>query len=292
MNQATISSYFSPGSKKTAKVARPRSDSPIDLTSDLDDQPPAKKRKALNTQTNGSVLPEKDASAHTQETANLEQYRNDPSPSRERTLDPAFEKARKQRRERLKHILLADHNVLARDTDDGEDAVAEEEESEEEASQEQETASQSTGPTFEELMSMFKASGSKASRSKQGGGKQKATPKVQEIGPSGEAYTALELQVSSLALSRCTPLTPVQVRDFKKRYPGTMLMFEVGYKCYFYGEDAQVCSTAATDRCASKLLYRQGGGEITRRRLLSEAQLPERDDTGAQERAAPQEVRW
>lgn len=33
-----------------------------------------------------------------------------------------------------------------------------------------------------------------------------------------------------------------QIRDLKRRYPGTILMFEVGYKMIFYGEDARVAS--------------------------------------------------
>lgn len=32
----------------------------------------------------------------------------------------------------------------------------------------------------------------------------------------------------------------MQVLELKKRHPGTLLMFEVGYKIIFYGEDAQV----------------------------------------------------
>ena len=35
----------------------------------------------------------------------------------------------------------------------------------------------------------------------------------------------------------------VQVLELKKKHSGTLLMFEVGYKDYFYGEDAQVCGS-------------------------------------------------
>ncbi|EKM55929.1 uncharacterized protein PHACADRAFT_96015 [Phanerochaete carnosa HHB-10118-sp] len=53
-----------------------------------------------------------------------------------------------------------------------------------------------------------------------------AAQKKTEVGPSGKTYTPLELQVLGL----------------KKKHPGTLLMFEVGYKDYFYGEDAQVAA--------------------------------------------------
>ncbi|KAF8626218.1 hypothetical protein AX15_004907 [Amanita polypyramis BW_CC] len=61
--------------------------------------------------------------------------------------------------------------------------------------------------------------------------------KIQEIGPSGEPYTPLELQVLKL----------------KREHQGTLLMVEVGYKYRFYGDDAKVASkelgmVAYTDR--------------------------------------------
>ena len=36
-------------------------------------------------------------------------------------------------------------------------------------------------------------------------------------------------------------LTPLeaQVRDFKRKYPSVLLLFEVGYKFHFYGKDAR-----------------------------------------------------
>ncbi|KDQ59554.1 hypothetical protein JAAARDRAFT_625109 [Jaapia argillacea MUCL 33604] len=47
-----------------------------------------------------------------------------------------------------------------------------------------------------------------------------------EVGPSGETYTELELQVKQL----------------QKDHPGTLLMVEVGYKYYFFGDDAKVAA--------------------------------------------------
>ena len=38
-----------------------------------------------------------------------------------------------------------------------------------------------------------------------------------------------------------TPLE-LQVLEFKKKYPGVLLVIEVGYKMRFFGEDAEVAS--------------------------------------------------
>ncbi|KAK2460594.1 hypothetical protein APHAL10511_007064 [Amanita phalloides] len=58
------------------------------------------------------------------------------------------------------------------------------------------------------------------------GGGRTSRNKTQEIGPSGKPYTPLELQVLEL----------------KKKYPGTVLMVEVGYRYRFFGDDAKVAS--------------------------------------------------
>ncbi|KAG8825802.1 Mismatch repair protein msh3 [Serendipita sp. 401] len=57
--------------------------------------------------------------------------------------------------------------------------------------------------------------------------------KKQEIGPSGLPYTPLELQVKHL----------------KEENLGTLLLFEVGYKYRFFGEDARVASRALGIAC-------------------------------------------
>ncbi|KAJ7685045.1 DNA mismatch repair protein MSH3 [Mycena polygramma] len=73
---------------------------------------------------------------------------------------------------------------------------------------------------FEELSEYFSAKPAK-------GQKKKATPKtIEEIGPSGEAYTPLEKQVLRL----------------KKENPSALLMVEIGYKYKFFGEDAKVAA--------------------------------------------------
>ncbi|KAG8896417.1 Mismatch repair protein msh3, partial [Tulasnella sp. 417] len=52
------------------------------------------------------------------------------------------------------------------------------------------------------------------------------TKKVKEMGPSGQEYTPLELQVKAC----------------KEQYPDCLLLFEVGYKYRFFGTDAQIAS--------------------------------------------------
>ncbi|KAG8691841.1 Mismatch repair protein msh3 [Ceratobasidium sp. 423] len=57
-------------------------------------------------------------------------------------------------------------------------------------------------------------------------GKGKGLKKVEEIGPSGLKYTPLEKQILAL----------------KKQHEDAILLFEVGYKFRFFGEDARVAS--------------------------------------------------
>ncbi|KAJ1310165.1 hypothetical protein OPQ81_006909 [Rhizoctonia solani] len=57
-------------------------------------------------------------------------------------------------------------------------------------------------------------------------GKGKGSKKVEEIGPAGLKYTPLEKQILAL----------------KKQHEDAILLFEVGYKFRFFGEDARVAS--------------------------------------------------
>lgn len=117
--------------------------------------------------------------------------------------------------------------------------------------------------TFREVMNMFSHPGSETAKGK---GKQKAsaktTPTVRgskqdsaavtrrskkpppNVGPSGETYTPLELQVltpgSSLPLRYSSSS---QVLKLKEDNPGTLLMIEVGYRYKFFGNDAKVCKS-------------------------------------------------
>ena len=50
----------------------------------------------------------------------------------------------------------------------------------------------------------------------------------------------------------------MQVLEFKKKYPGTILMIEVGYKYRFFGDDAKVVRFSKMliiiNHCCARLL--------------------------------------
>jgi DNA mismatch repair protein MSH3 len=76
---------------------------------------------------------------------------------------------------------------------------------------------------FKQLQELFAR---KTEQRKKGKATQdKPSKKQAELGPSGEPYTALELQVLQL----------------KAKHEGILLMIEVGYKYKFFGDDAKVC---------------------------------------------------
>jgi DNA mismatch repair protein MSH3 len=82
-------------------------------------------------------------------------------------------------------------------------------------------------PGFAILLAGFAAAGSaKSSKSKSGTARKKKEKAPVELGPSGEPWTPLELQILEL----------------KKANPGTVLMIEVGYKYRFYEEDARIAA--------------------------------------------------
>ncbi len=64
--------------------------------------------------------------------------------------------------------------------------------------------------------------------------------KQEELGPSGEPYTALELQVNQLLIGQHQKVHCVQVLRLKAKHEGVLLMIEVGYKYRFFGDDAKV----------------------------------------------------
>ncbi|KAF9452264.1 DNA mismatch repair protein MSH3 [Macrolepiota fuliginosa MF-IS2] len=81
---------------------------------------------------------------------------------------------------------------------------------------------------FREVMDMFSHP---SSATVTGKGKQRASTETSKkpplkIGPSGEAYTPLELQVLKL----------------KEDNPGTLLLIEVGYRYKFFGDDAKTAA--------------------------------------------------
>ncbi|KAJ3538219.1 hypothetical protein NM688_g6551 [Phlebia brevispora] len=233
-NQARISSFF-PQSPK--KITRGRS--PVDLTQE-NDEPLPKRRKTTSSffpntaAAAGRVTQQVPTARH--ETVPTSLYRYDPAVHEHppATRDKEKQAARKQREERLKHLLLADDNVFARKQRGEEDEAPEEEDGEDVQDEEEEShLARNATEKFKELMGDYTNPGARTKKA----GKRKAGTQVrEEIGPSGQAYTAMELQV----------------RDFKRDNPGTILMFDVGYKCYFFGEDAQIASKLLGVVCFQK----------------------------------------
>ncbi|KAI0948577.1 hypothetical protein AcV7_009281 [Taiwanofungus camphoratus] len=236
--QATISSFFSQAQSSATKEKRKkRPGSPIDLTIDSDDNTPAANKRprttssffsmkrGSSTQTAGAGPSE----ARIRHGGVAEQWRFDPRSSSEEPRSAADGTQQKKLHEKAKKILLGNKNVFSRSQSDdkemGVDALDEVEDGSDKAA-ELESSGDESDPQFSNLLQMFANSKSKKK------GKRKATApssrqkKIEEVGPSGQTYTALELQV----------------RELKERHPGVVLMVEVGYKIRFFGEDAKIAS--------------------------------------------------
>ena len=92
---------------------------------------------------------------------------------------------------------------------------------------------------FKQLQELFAR---KTEQRKKGKSTQDRPSKKQaELGPSGEPYTALELQVNQHLNSQHQNVQHVQVIQLKVKHEGILLMIEVGYKYKFFGDDAKVC---------------------------------------------------
>ncbi|PSS32179.1 hypothetical protein PHLCEN_2v2052 [Hermanssonia centrifuga] len=209
--QVMISSYFSQSPKASPAKTHHRSSTPIDLTvdSDEDERPAKKKRKmssffttnAANTSSSSTTV---QPSQHVENENAVEQYRFDPdNASIARIQTASQEAARKQRLERGKRILLYDDSVLAQHEQD-EQGMPEDGEGDEPGDESGvDEPEDEVDANFRAAMALFQASSSsKSKRSKRknvtvtepAAKRKKAT----EIGPSGEAYTALELQLHSV----------------------------------------------------------------------------------------------
>lgn len=195
-----ISSFFSQSPKSSTKTVHPRPDSPIDLTTE-DERPPAKKRRVPSDRPSINIASSSRVSGPSEvefsEVAAVNQYRFR-STSIERPQDGAREAVRKQRHDRLKKLLLSDNNVFVREHVEleGQDTPEDEDDDEggdAEAAQDDEDSDNG----FSKLMEVFRNTNTK-SKGKKGALKQKAVRKVQEMGPSGQPYTALELQVRQI----------------------------------------------------------------------------------------------
>ncbi|EKM83024.1 hypothetical protein AGABI1DRAFT_34226 [Agaricus bisporus var. burnettii JB137-S8] len=236
-SQTILSSFFSPSPTKSSKK-RERPASPIDLTSDADDndlqvlateEPPIKKIKVVRS---SQSQPGPSTRQKTKKSGNATPYTQSTlvsQPASSHTQEA--EKAK--RHEAFKKKLLADDSLFKpprpSESDTSHTQLAEEETEsirmriEDKGKSIDEDSRTDPDSAFEELMSAFSHSGSAVGkrRAKQKGSAGKKLPP--KIGPSGEAYTPLELQV----------------RYNLEDNQGTLLMIEVGYKYKFFGDDAK-----------------------------------------------------
>jgi hypothetical protein len=183
LRQPMISSFFSQPSKGAGAASQPLSDSssPIDLTISDDDEQPAKKRKTAHGPTSDSNTQRRHQSPHSP----ASRWRYVPSQSPEKTPVDAEVK---RRRELFSKQLLEDNSSFV-DTagpSDGHGLPSDQADGGPNSSD-----VQSDGE-FKHLQQLFAR---KTEQKKKRTVVERASKKQPELGPSGEPYTALELQV-------------------------------------------------------------------------------------------------
>jgi hypothetical protein len=187
-----ISSFFSQPSLGVGAGSEPLSStsSPIDLTISDDDEQPAKKRKMTHGPTSDSNTQPQHQSPHPP----ASRWRYVPSQSPEKTpVDPEA----KKRRELFAKQLLAENSSFVDITgpSDGHGLPSDQ------ADGEPNSSVESDGD-FKQLQELFAR---KTEQKKKRKVTQERTSKKQpELGPSGEPYTALELQVWGFLTDRHT----------------------------------------------------------------------------------------
>ena len=191
LRQPMISSFFSQPSRGAGADPGPllSSRSPIDLTISDDDEQPTKKRKT----THGPTSDSNTQSQHQSPPAS--RWRYVPSQSPEKApVDPEV----KKRREQFAKHLLADNSSFVDTTgpSDGRGLPSDH------AAGEPNSSDVESDNEFKHLQELFAR---KAEQKKKRNVTQERSSKKQpELGPSGEPYTALELQVWSFFTDRRT----------------------------------------------------------------------------------------
>ncbi|KAF8497242.1 DNA mismatch repair protein MSH3 [Russula emetica] len=215
LRQPIISSFFSQPSMGAGAGSEPLSSSslPIDLTISDDDEQPAKKRKRTHGPTSDSNTQRQTQSPHPP----ASRWRYVPSQSPEKTpVDPET----KKRRELFAKQLLADNSSFIDTTgpSDGHGLPSDQ------ADGEPNSSGIGSDNEFKQLQELFARKTEEKKKRKVA--QERTSKKQPELGPSGEPYTALELQVLQL----------------KAKHEGVLLMIEVGYKYRFFGEDAKTAA--------------------------------------------------
>jgi DNA mismatch repair protein MSH3 len=204
--QHTISHFFSSGSAAGAASGK-RARSPVDLTLDSDEelQPPAKRVKSKETvAAQPSVI---QASNHELLMSQFSYGAVDDSAEHTSTPeDLTANKKQAARRKRIRETLKQTMQPNGTDVRTRPSSVADNAEFTQSDSEETSDGNNTTQKLRERFESNLSVNKRESTKGKKG--------KTIEIGPSGETYTPLELQVLRL----------------KEGNPGTLLLFEVGYK--------------------------------------------------------------
>jgi hypothetical protein len=184
MRQPIISSFFSQTVKGAGASSEPLSSSslPIDLTISDDEGPPTKKKKMAHGPTpNRSSQPQLQ-SPHT----SASRWRYDPSPSPEK---PPIDPEAKKRRELFAKQLLVENSTSV-DTAEASDGYGL---PGDHADAEQDFSGAESDSKFKQLQELFARKTEQKKKVK--ATQERSSKKQTEVGPSGEPYTALELQV-------------------------------------------------------------------------------------------------
>jgi DNA mismatch repair protein MSH3 len=204
--QHTISHFFS-SSSAAGGTSGKRARSPVDLTLDSDEelQPPAKRVKSKETTTTQTL-----ATQASNRELYMSQYTygsvDDSAGKTSTPEDAAASSQQAARRKLVRETLKQTMEPNGRDVQARSSSVADDAETTQSDAEDQ---SDGNSP----ITSLFKDFESNLSVNKRGSTKGKKGKTI-EVGPSGSPYTPLELQVLQL----------------KEENPGTLLMFEVGYK--------------------------------------------------------------
>lgn len=230
--QPTISHFFSQANA-TPSASNKRTRSPVDLTLDSDDEePPSKRVKLPESHDRQNIMTRQTTTTPKHDSPMKKKYKYislEESPPKAPTLeDERAKKVQEARRKFLKQT-LRQTNGVGRSS-----PVRSEEPGDSSAQSDQEADSEANDDITEKLHERFASKVAVSTKRNSGETSTKGKKqKKEQVGPSGKPYTPLELQVKQL----------------KEENPGTLLLFEVGYKYRFFGEDARAASKALGIAC-------------------------------------------
>jgi DNA mismatch repair protein MSH3 len=176
-----ISSFFSQPSMGAGTASEPLSSSgsPIDLTISDDEEPPAKKKKTARGSTSDSSIQRRPQSQH----APASRWRYVPSQSPEK---PPVDPEAKKRRELFAKQLLVE-NIDTTVASHGYNFPSDH------ADEEPDSSGPESDSEFKQLQELFALKTEQKKKRK--ATHERSSKRQAELGPSGEPYTALELQV-------------------------------------------------------------------------------------------------